>query len=50
MVLRLGQTIGPLAMGWVYIAFGMEAPFYAGAILGLALFSVLPHLIREREE
>ena len=49
MVLRLGQTIGPLLMGWVFLAFGPEAPFYAGAILGLALFAVLPFLVRERE-
>lgn len=49
MVLRLGQTIGPLLMGWVFVAFGPEAPFYAGALLGLALFAVLPFLIRERE-
>ncbi len=47
MVLRLGQTIGPLVMGWVYAAFGPEAPFYAGAILGLSLFAALPFLIRE---
>lgn len=49
MVLRMGQTIGPLLMGWVYATLGAEAPFYAGAILGLVLFSVLPHLIRERK-
>lgn len=49
MVLRLGQTIGPLLMGWVFVAFGPEAPFYAGALLGLALFAVLPFLVRERE-
>jgi MFS family permease len=49
MVLRLGQTIGPLLMGWVFVAFGPEAPFYAGALLGLALFAVLPFMVRERE-
>lgn len=49
MVLRLGQTIGPLLMGWVFVAFGPEAPFYAGALLGLALFAVLPFLVRERK-
>ena len=47
MVLRLGQTIGPLLMGWVYGAFGPEAPFYAGAVLGLTLFALLPFLIPE---
>jgi ACDE family multidrug resistance protein len=49
MVLRLGQTIGPLLMGSIYVALGPEAPFYAGALLGLALFALLPFLIRERE-
>lgn len=49
MVLRLGQTIGPLLMGWVFVTFGQEAPFYAGALLGVSLFAVLPFLIRERE-
>lgn len=49
MVLRLGQTIGPLLMGWVFVTFGPEAPFYAGALLGVSLFAVLPFLIRERE-
>lgn len=47
MVLRLGQTVGPLFMGWIYGAFGPEAPFYAGAFLGLTLFAALPFLIRE---
>ncbi|NLI96760.1 MAG: MFS transporter, partial [Synergistaceae bacterium] len=47
MVLRLGQTIGPLLMGWVYGTFGSEAPFYAGAVLGLTLFALLPFLIPE---
>jgi len=48
MVLRLGQTIGPLLMGWTFVLFGPEAPFYTGAILGLALFAVLPFMIREK--
>lgn len=49
MVLRLGQTLGPLVMGWVYVAFGPEAPLYAGALLGLSLFAVLPFMVRERD-
>ncbi len=46
MVLRLGQTIGPIVMGLLYVRLGPQAPFYAGAILGLALFALLPFLIR----
>ena len=30
-------------------ALGPEAPLYAGALLGLALFAVLPFMVRERE-
>ncbi len=48
MVLRLGQTAGPLVMGLVYLHLGPEAPFYAGALLGLVIFAVLPFLVRER--
>ncbi len=48
MVLRLGQTIGPLLMGWFFIRFGPQAPFYAGAFLGLTLFAILPFMIREK--
>lgn len=49
MVLRLGQTVGPLVMGLVFLRFGPHAPFYAGATLGLAMFALLPFLVRERE-
>jgi ACDE family multidrug resistance protein len=38
-VLRLGQTLGPIAMGAVYGRWGVDATFYAGA--GVALGSLL---------
>ncbi|HPG38249.1 MAG TPA: MFS transporter [bacterium] len=43
MVLRLGQTLGPLLMGAVFVLWGITGIFYAGAILaaGIALFLML---------
>jgi len=37
MVLRLGQTAGPLVMGVAYTLWGIAGPFYAGAVLALAV-------------
>ena len=39
MVLRIGQTLGPLLMGGVYVLGGLSMTFYAGAILALAMFA-----------
>lgn len=36
-VLRLGQTLGPVAIGAVYAGSGMDATFYAGAILAILM-------------
>lgn len=41
MVLRLGQTLGPLITGAVFIAGGITAPFFSGAVLSLLMFAVL---------
>lgn len=38
MVMRLGQTFGPLSMGAVFGLWGMEGTFYAGAALGVLMF------------
>ncbi len=46
MVLRLGQTLGPLLMGAVFVAGGLSYPFYAGAIVCIIVFSLLAILIR----
>jgi len=35
MVLRLGQTVGPLLMGWVLGLGGMDAVLYGGARAGV---------------
>lgn len=37
-VLRLGQTLGPLVMGLVFMLWGIGGPFYAGAILAVLIF------------
>ena len=38
MVLRLGQTLGPLLMGIIFSLWGIEATFYAGAGLSGLMF------------
>jgi hypothetical protein len=40
MLLRLGQTLGPLLAGAAYAAFGLDAPFHFSAALAAAM--VLP--------
>jgi len=46
-LLRLGQTIGPLAMGWVFAARGIEWVFYAGALFAGTAFIMAAVMIRE---
>lgn len=41
MVLRLGQTLGPILAGVVVAMVGIEGSFYAGAALALVVFWVL---------
>jgi ACDE family multidrug resistance protein len=45
MVLRLGQTLGPLVMGAVFALWGTSAVFYAGAGLGIAMFIIVAIMI-----
>ncbi|WP_035075196.1 MFS transporter [Maridesulfovibrio zosterae] len=40
MLLRLGQTLAPLLMGLVYAGFKLDAVFYAGAVIALAMFLI----------
>ncbi len=40
MVLRLGQTLGPVVIGFVYETFGIDETFYAGAVTGLILLII----------
>ncbi|MFW5733598.1 MAG: MFS transporter [Oceanidesulfovibrio sp.] len=46
MVLRLGQTIGPLLMGSLYAFFGMEGVFYGGSVVALIMFVTAVILVR----
>lgn len=41
MVLRLGQSLGPLLAGFIFGIWGMGGTFYAGAGLAIAMFVVL---------
>lgn len=46
MVLRLGQTLGPLVMGLVFTVWGTGGPFYAGAGFALATFMLVVLMIK----
>ncbi len=46
MVLRLGQTLGPVLAGVVVVIVGIEGSFYAGAALALIVFGVLAVWLR----
>ncbi|MFZ0390022.1 MAG: MFS transporter [Calditrichia bacterium] len=46
MVLRGGQTIGPLLMGAIYGIWQIAGPFIAGAVLALAAILILFMLVR----
>ncbi|MDZ7764907.1 MAG: MFS transporter [Melioribacteraceae bacterium] len=50
MVLRLGQTLGPVLMGLIYISLGIEATFYAGAIFGLVMIILVTIMIKEKRK
>ena len=41
MVLRMGQTLGPLLMGTVYAMGGLGCVFFAGAVLAAGIFILL---------
>jgi len=44
MVLRLGQTLGPLLMGFMYALRGLDGAFFAGTALGVCMFILLGFL------
>jgi len=41
MVLRIGQTLGPIIMGFVFVAFGIAGVYYAGAVFALLMFALI---------
>lgn len=45
MVLRLGQTLGPLVMGAVFVTWGMDGPFYVGAGFAVAMLMLVVAMI-----
>ncbi|MDX9856495.1 MAG: MFS transporter [candidate division Zixibacteria bacterium] len=48
MVLRTGQTLGPLALGAVFSVGGLSSVFFAGAVCALILLLVVWGLIADR--
>jgi len=48
MVLRVGQTLGPILAGLVVAVVGIEGSFYAGAVLAIVVFAVLAVWQREK--
>ncbi len=47
MVLRLGQTLGPLVMGLAFVLWGSSGPFVSGAGLSLVVFIVGVLFVRD---
>ncbi len=47
MVLRLGQTLGPLVMASVFGVWGLDGVFAAGAGMGIAMFALLAAAFRD---
>jgi len=41
MVLRLGQTLGPLLMGLVFVLWGIRSPFVTGAIVCISMVPLI---------
>lgn len=50
MLLRLGQTLGPLIMGLCYSLGGLRAPFFAGAVLALIMVPVTALLLDGKKQ
>lgn len=46
MVLRMGQTLGPIVMGIIFIPWGLVGTFFAGAILSLLTLLLIKYLIK----
>ena len=41
MVLRLGQTLGPVLMGMLFTVWGIEGAFFAGAAFSFAALLIM---------
>jgi len=50
MVLRVGQTIGPLLIGVFYAIGSLQASFIAGAVVALVMFGVIAGMVKNANE
>lgn len=46
MVLRIGQTIGPLLIGVFYAIGSLQASFFAGAVVAMIMFGVIAGMVQ----
>jgi MFS family permease len=46
MVLRVGQTLGPILVGAIFAILGISGAFYAGAAMAIAMFIVVVIMIK----
>ena len=46
MVLRLGQTLGPLVMAAIFVSFGIAAVYYAGVVVALVMWVLVMALLK----
>ena len=49
MILRFSQTIAPVCMGQLFIFFGLNAIFYAGAVTALLMCCLIPLLYKIKQ-
>jgi MFS family permease len=47
MVLRMGQTLGPIIMGSIFVIWGIAGTFFAGAIFALFMLVLIKLMIKE---
>lgn len=50
MVLRIGQTIGPLLIGVFYIVGSLPSALIAGAVVAIVMFGVIAVMVRNQPE
>lgn len=50
MVLRIGQTIGPLLIGVFYAIGSLQASFIAGAVVALVMFGIIAGMVSNANE
>jgi len=50
MVLRIGQTIGPLLIGVFYTIGSLQAAFIAGAVVAMLMFGVIAGMVKNANE